>query len=170
MINRFSYFFFLFLFLPLATIYSAELDDLEARIDQMLERLNKVESSNTKRPIAEPLTQEDVGMETEMGLPSISLPSLPPEKSNPSNSEASQALEQLDGRIDNLLRRLNMESSPLVEAQTQVTKQVQASNPKPQKLPESENPPNSFALPVDLGEQNFDPLPSQKTDSIFIWV
>jgi hypothetical protein len=164
MTSRISYFFSLFLLLPLAAIYSAELDDLEARIDQMLERLNKVESSDTKRPIPEPPTQVDVGMETEMGLPTISLPSLPPEESTPSNSEASQALDQLEGRIDNLLRRLNMESTPFVEVPPKQKKQPKAISPEPQKLPESMDPPNSFALPDNYSDQNLEtpPLPKNR--------
>ena len=162
MISRFSYFFFLFLFLPLATIYSAELDDLETRIDQMLERLNKVESANSKKVIPEPITELDLEMETEMALPTIPLPPLQSEANTPSNSEASQALNQLEDRIDNLLRRLNMESSPPVETPTEVKKQPRMNVPVPQKLPVSKDPPNSFALPDELGEQNFDPPPLPK--------
>jgi hypothetical protein len=162
MISRFSYFFFLFLFLPLANIYSTELDDLETRIDQMLERLNKVESANSKNVTPEPLTELDLEMETEMGLPATPRPSLQTEANTPPNTEASQALNQLENRIDNLLRRLNMESSSLVESQAQVKKQPRVDVPKSQKLPESENPANSFALPDELGEQNFEPPPLPK--------
>jgi hypothetical protein len=162
MISRFSYFFFLFLFLPLANIYSTELDDLETRIDQMLERLNKVESANSKNVTPEPLTELDLEMETEMGLPATPRPSLQTEANTPPNTEASQALNQLENRIDNLLRRLNMESSPLVESQAQVKKQPRVDVPEPQKLPESKDPPNSFALPDELGEENFEPPPLPK--------
>jgi len=162
MISRFSYFFFLFLFFPLATIYSAELDDLETRIDQMLERLNKVESANSKKVTPEPLTELDLEMETEMVLPTIPLAPLQLEANTPSNTEASQALNQLEDRIDNLLRRLNMESSPPVETPTEVKKQPRMNVPEPQKLPVIKDPPNSFALPDELGEQNFDPPPLPK--------
>ena len=160
--SRFSYFFFLFLFLPLATIYSAELGDLEARIDQMLERLNKVESAKSKKVTPEPLPQIDPEMEIEMGLPTVPLPSLQADTKTQSNSEASQALNQLENRIDNLLRRLNIESSPLAETPAQVKKQPRVDVPKAQKLSQSENPHNSFALPDELGEQNFDPPPLPK--------
>jgi hypothetical protein len=162
MLSRFSYLFFLFLFLPLATIYSAELDDLETRIDQMLERLNKVESATSKKVTPEPLPEINLEMETEIGLPTIPLPSLPADAKTPSNSEASQALNQLENRIDNLLRRLNIESSSLAETPVQVKKQPRVDVPKPQKLSKSDNPSNSFALPDELGEQNFDPPPLPK--------
>jgi len=162
MISRFSYLLFLLLFLPLATIYSAELDDLETRIDQMLERLNKVESAKSKKVTPEPLPQIDPEMEIEMGLPTFPLPSLPADAKTQSNSEASQALNQLENRIDNLLRRLNIESSPLAETLAQVKKQPRVDVPKPQKLPQSENPHNSFALPDELKEQSFDPPPLPK--------
>ena len=55
-----------------------------------------------------------------------------------------------------------MDSSTLAETPTQAKKQPRVYVPKPQKLSKSDNPPNSFALPDELGEQNFDPPPLPK--------
>ena len=155
---------FYLLILPIISLQAGELDELESRMDQLLKRLNMTEPANTRRAIPEPPTQADIDMVQEMALPTISLPPLPTKESIPSNSEASQSLDQLEGRIENLLRRLNMESTSIVEFPPKQRNQPKAFSPEPQKLPESMDPPNSFALPDNYSKQNLEtpPLPKNR--------
>jgi hypothetical protein len=155
-------FFFTLLLLPISTLLSAELDEIESRMDQLLERLNKTEPSNSSQPVEAPPNPLDLISRDQDELPSIPPTALPSQNKSASKSEAPKVFDQLETRIDNLLRRLNIESSPLTETPAQVKKQPRVDVPKPQKLPKSENPPNSFALPDELGEQNFDPPPLPK--------
>jgi hypothetical protein len=159
---RFLRFVFTLWIVPISTLLSAKLDEIESRMDQLLERLNKMEPSNSSQPVETPPIPLDLSSSGQDELPSIPLPPLLSHNTTASKSEAPKVFDQLEGRIDNLLRRLNMESSPLVEAQVQIKKQPRMDVPEPQKLSESENPPNSFALPDELGEQNFDPPPLPK--------
>jgi len=147
---------------PISTLLSAELDEIESRMDQLLERLNKMEPSNSSQPVEAPPIPLDLSSSGQDELPSIPLPPLLSHNTTASKSEAPKVFDQLEGRIDNLLRRLNMESSPLKETPVQVKKQSRVDVPKTQKLSKSENPPNSFALPDELGKQNFDPPPLPK--------
>ena len=147
---------------PISTLLSAELDEIESRMDQLLERLNKMEPSNSSQPVEAPPIPLDLSSSGQDELPSIPLPPLLSHNTTASKSEAPKVFDQLEGHIDNLLRRLNMESSPLVETPVQVKKQPRVNVPAPQKLPVSKDPPNSFALPDELGEQNFDPPPLPK--------
>ncbi len=155
-------FVFTLLLAPICTPLSAELDEIESRMDQLLERLNKMEPSNSSQPVEAPPNPLELSSSDQDELASIPLPPLPFHNKTSSQPEAPKVFDQLETRIDNLLRRLNMESSPPTETRTQVTKQPRVDVPKPQKLSKSENPPNSFALPDELGEQNFDPPPLPK--------
>ena len=155
-------FVFTLLIVPISALLSAEFDEIESRMDQLLERLNKMEPSNSSQPVEAPPNALDLSSIDREELPSISLPPLPSQNKSESKSEAPKVFDQLESRIDNLLRRLNMESSPLAETSAQLKKQPRVDIPKPQKLSLSENPPNSFALPDELGEQNFDPPPLPK--------
>ena len=155
-------FVFTLLVVPIFSLLSAELDEIESRIDQLLERLNKMEPSNSSQPVEAPPNGLDLSSIDQDELPSISLTPLPSQNKSESKSDAPKVFDKLETRIDNLLRRLNMDSSPLEETPTQVKKQPRVVVPKPQKLSKSDNPPNSFALPDELGEQNFDPPPIPK--------
>jgi hypothetical protein len=146
----------------ISTLLSAELDEIESRMDQLLERLNKMEPSNSSQPVEAPPNALDLSSIDQNELPSIPPTPLPSHNKTSSQPEAPKVFDQLETRIDILLRRLNMESSTLAETPTQAKKQPRVDVPKPQKLPKSDNPPNSFALPDELGQQNFDPPPLPK--------
>jgi hypothetical protein len=147
---------------PISTLLSAELDEIESRMDQLLERLIKMEPSNSSQPVETPPIPLDLSSSGQYELPSIPPPPLLSHNTTAPKSEAPKVFDQLEGRIDNLLRRLNIESSPLVETPAEVKKQPRVKVPEPEKLPASKDPPNSFALPDELGEQNFDPPPLPK--------
>ena len=155
-------FVFTLLLVPISTLLSAELDEIESRMDQLLERLNEMEPSNSSQPLEAPPNPLDLSSRNQDELPSISASPLPSHNKTSSQPDAPKVFDQLESRIDILLRRLNMESSPLSETPTQVRKQPRVAVSKPQKLSKSDNPPNSFALPDELGGQNFDPPPLPK--------
>jgi hypothetical protein len=155
-------FVFTLLLVPISTLLSAELDEIESRMDRLLERLNKMEPSNSSQPVEAPPIPQDLSSIDQDELLSIPPPPLSSQNTTASKSEAPKVFDQLESRINTLLRRLNMESSPLAETPVQVKKQPRVDVPKPPKLSKSDNPPNSFALPDELGEQNFDPPPLPK--------
>ena len=146
------------------SLYSNELDDLESRIDQMLRRLHEVETKNSppssraEVPPAVPVMRED-------GLPHINLPS--PTGTSPQtfkiNNEAAKSLNRLEGRIDDLLRRLDL-SVDLPERP--IPEEAQTIGPSSLPLVElgtiQSEPANSFALPEDIMDEDFQPPPLPK--------
>ena len=92
------------LFIFAFSLSATDLDHLENRIDQMLERLNKVENSKTTPPSppVTPIMKEE--------LPSVDFPPLPPPITNRSSeeTETSKTFNRLESRIDELLQRLEL--------------------------------------------------------------
>ena len=92
------------LFIFAFSLSATDLDHLESRIDQMLERLNKVENSKTSPPSppVTPIMKEE--------LPSVNLAPLPPPITNQSSEETETAktFNRLENRIDELLQRLEL--------------------------------------------------------------
>ena len=73
---------------PIPTLLSAELDEIESRMDQLLERLNKMEPSNSSQPVEAPPIPLDLSSSGQDELPSIPLPPLLSHNTTASKSEA----------------------------------------------------------------------------------
>ena len=119
----FNAYLLLLLFFFALSSHATDLNDLESRIDQMLERLNKVENSQTvpPSPPVTPIIKEE--------LPSIDLAPLPPPVTNRSSvkTETSKTFNRLEGRIDKLLKRLEINPNTAPAYQPSPTPQPEQS-------------------------------------------
>jgi len=156
--------FFIFAF----SLSATDLDHLENRIDQMLERLNKVENSKTTPPSppVTPIMKEE--------LPSVDFPPLPPPITNRSSEETEtvKTFNRLETRIDELLQRLELTPSTAPAYQPSPT-------PKPEQsvteLPivDLETDPSvylrTYSLPEESSPQDFNapPLPKNRFNFYF---
>ena len=88
------------------SVYSAEFDDLESRIDRMLERLSKVESvtpdSQSVNYTNPPLTSQ-----IDEDPPQIFLPASSQAEVTLQNNETIDSFDHLESRVDQMLERLN---------------------------------------------------------------
>jgi hypothetical protein len=164
----FNAYLLLLLFFFALSSHATDLNDLESRIDQMLKRLNKVENSQTVPPLppVTPSIKEE--------LPSIDLAPLPPPITNRSSeeTETSKTFNQLEGRIDELLKRLEINPSTAPAYQPSPT-------PKPEhsvtELPiiDLETDPSvysrTYSLPKESSPQDFNapPLPKNRFNFYF---
>ena len=82
-------FVFTLLVVPIFTLLSAELDEIESRMDQLLERLNKMEPSNSSQPVEAPPNGLDLSSSDQDKLPSI------PPSPLPSHNKSSSKLKHL---------------------------------------------------------------------------
>ena len=144
-------------FLLCTSLKSAELDDLESRIEQMLKRLNQVDkkSSSTSLPKdMEPL----VPIPPEDELPQIILPPTKETAVSSQNSEITESFNRLEKRIDKLLNRLD---PPVNTASKKVIAETKTSYLE--SLPfikidkNHHDTSSSFALPGDERLQIFEP-------------
>lgn len=159
----FNAYLLLLLFSFALSSHATDLNDLESRIDQMLERLNKVENSQTvpPSPPLTPIIKEE--------LPSIDLAPLPPPITNRSSeeTETSKTFNQLEGRIDELLKRLEINPNTAPAYQPSPTPQPEQSVIK---LPivDLETDPSvysrTYSLPEESSLQDFNapPLPKNR--------
>ena len=113
------------LFIFAFSLSATDLDLLDSRIDQMLERLNKVENSKTTPPSppVTPIMKEE--------LPSVDFPPLPPPITNRSSeeTETSKTFNRLESRIDELLQKLELTPNTAPAYQT-------SPEPQPEQSPE----------------------------------
>ena len=164
----FNAYLLLLLFFFALSSHATDLNDLESRIDQMLERLNKVENSQTvpPSPPVTPIIKEE--------LPSIDLAPLPPPVTNRSSeeTETSKTFNRLEGRIDELLKRLEIKPNTAPAYQTSPTPQPEQSVIE---LPiiDLETDPSvysrTYSLPEESSSQDFNapPLPKNRFNFYF---
>ena len=88
------------------SVYSAEFDDLESRIDQMLERLSKVESETPDSKSVNN-TNPPLPSQTDEELPQIILPASSEAEVTLQNNENTDSFDHLESRVDQMLERLN---------------------------------------------------------------
>ena len=137
-------------------------DHLESRVDQMLERLNQIDSQTSPPPPPQDV-ETPVSVESEDKLPQIILPPLPQSGLTPGNSEVAESFNNLEKRINNLLNRLDLP----VSTSGGDAQQTPDFSP-PTGLPVIDldktyhNTFSSFALPEDTDLQNQEPPPLPK--------
>lgn len=144
------------------SLYSSEFNDLESRIDQMLKRLNNLDSPKinpAKTPVPSP--QTPVVIEIKSELPQINLPPLPNPKTTEDSSDVSKSLNQLESRIDSLLNRLDLNVKPHDTLPAPPRKE---SRPLPVISDHAVDyqAGSSFALPEKISEQDIKPPPLPK--------
>ena len=137
-------------------------DNLESRVDQMLERLNKIDSKTSLPPPPQDV-ETPVSVESEDELPQIILPPLPQSGLTSENSEVAENFNNLEKRINKLLNRLDLPVSSSV-GNAQKTPDF----PPPAALPVIDlekthhDTSSSFALPEDTDLQSQEPPPLPK--------
>ncbi|MEK9772501.1 MAG: hypothetical protein VW576_02945 [Opitutae bacterium] len=149
--------FFSFVLLSCLSLHSNELNDLESRIDQMLERLQKVDSKSTTAS-QPPFEQEALpAVIVEDKLPEIILPSLPDEQSSINHNEVADSFNRLENRIDDLLNRLDLRAVSPAPDLSSGSKPVMPSALPVINLDEGEHDKEgSLALPIDTSLQDFE--------------
>ena len=135
---------------------------LESRVDQMLERLNKIDSQTSPPPPPQDV-ETTVSFESEDELPQIILPPLPQSGLNSGNSEVAESFNNLEKRINKLLNRLDLPvSTPGGDAQQTPDFSPPAALPVIDLEKTHHDTSSSFALPEDTDLQNQEPPPLPK--------
>ena len=84
------------------SVYSAEFDDLESRIDRMLERLSKVESETPDSQSVNN-TNPPLPSQTDEDSPQIILPASSQAEVTLQNNENTDSFDHLESRVDQML-------------------------------------------------------------------